>query len=79
MGGVRAAGAQLVPVHPVLTRDQPLQRDEGLSQQSVLPEGPVTKNPQVDHPLVQVPLRDPLIHQLGGGGQETRQKIINKY
>lgn len=78
-----------MPVDPVLTRDQPLQRDEGLPQQGVLPESPVTKNPQVDHPLVQVPPRDPLVHQLEGrvgrvgrvgreGGNRTKQTEFTK-
>lgn len=53
-----------MPVHPVLARDQPVQLDEGLPQQRVLPEGAVAQNPQVDHALVQVSPGDPLIHQL---------------
>lgn len=52
-----------MPAHPVLTRDQPLQGDEGLPQQRVLPEGAVSQDPKVDHPLVQVPPWDPLVHQ----------------
>lgn len=63
VGGVRPSGAQLVPVHPVVTRYQLLQGDEGLSQQGVLPESPVIQNAQVDHPLVQVPPGDPLVHK----------------
>lgn len=55
-----------MPVHPVLSRRQPAKRDEGLAQQQgVFPEGPVTQNPQVDDPLLQVALGDPLVHQLG--------------
>lgn len=74
MGGVRAGPAQLVPVHPVLSWRQPAEGDEGLAQQQgVLPEGPVAQNPQVDDPLLQVALGDPLVHQLGvGGGVSTR-------
>lgn len=67
MGGVSASPTQLVPVHPVLSRWQPAEGDEGLAQQQgVLPEGPVAQNPQVDDPLLQVALGDPLVHQLGG-------------
>lgn len=69
MGGVRAGPTQLVPVHPVLSRRQPAEGDEGLAQQQgVLPEGPVAQYPQVDDPLLQVALGDPLVHQLRGVG-----------
>lgn len=65
--GVRSGPAELVPVHPVLSRRQPAEGDEGLAQQQgVFPEGPVTQDPQVDDPLLQVTLGDPLVHQLGG-------------
>lgn len=64
VGGVRPCGAQLVPVHPVVTWYQLLQGDEGLPQQGVIPESPIIQNPQVDHPLVQVPPGDPLVHKL---------------
>ena len=70
MGGVRGSGAEPVPVDPVLTWDQLLQRNESLTQQSVLPESSVPQNPQVDHPLVQVAARDPLVHQLRGRGND---------
>lgn len=75
MGGAGASSPQLVPVHPVLARDQLLQGYEGFSQQQgVLPECTITKNPQVDHPLVQVTLRDPLIHQLTTTGRREEKK-----
>lgn len=68
VGGVGAGPAQLVPVHPVLSWRQPAEGDEGLAQQQgVLPEGAVAQNPQVDDPLLEVALGDPLVHQLGGG------------
>lgn len=55
-----------MPVHPVLSRRQPAEGDEGLAQQQgVFPEGPVAQNPQVYDPLLQVTLGDPLVHQLG--------------
>lgn len=62
---VRAGPAELMPVHPVLSRRQPAERDEGLAQQQgVFPEGTVAQNPQVDHTLLQVALGNPLVHQL---------------
>lgn len=64
--GVRTGPTELMPVHPVLSRRQPAEWDEGLAQQQgVFPEGPVAQNPQVDDPLLQVALGDPFVHQLG--------------
>lgn len=54
---------QLVPVDPVLPWTQRRQRDESLAQNRVFPEGPVSEDPQVDDPVVQVPPKDPLVDQ----------------
>lgn len=75
VAGSWASSTQLVPVHPVLAWDQLLQRDEGFSQQRcVLPECTITENSQVDHPLVQVTLRDAFIHQLTANGMREKKK-----
>lgn len=52
-----------MPVCPALPGCQGLQGDEGLAQQGVFPERTLPQHPQVDHPLLQVPARDTVIHQ----------------
>lgn len=68
--GVGSPGTQLVPVHPLLARIQALELDECLPQERALPESPLAQYAKVDHSLLQVSPRDPVIHKLWEGVSE---------